>query len=83
VTIKFLTFNSGHVGWLAWSSDITVKADPLKMIQANVGLNWSSIFREEDLLVVRVNYNHFFKPSTQYKKHTIELSLALNCGVWG
>ena len=49
VTID-LTFNSGHVGWLAWSPGITVKADPLKMIQANVDLNWPSIFREEDLL---------------------------------
>jgi hypothetical protein len=48
---SYLTFNSGHVGWLAWSSDITVKADPLKMIQANVGLNWPSIFREEDLFI--------------------------------
>jgi hypothetical protein len=27
-----------------------VKADPLKMMQANVGLNWPSIFREEDFL---------------------------------
>ena len=30
-----------------------------------------------------VKCNHYFKPSTQYKKHTIELFLALNCGVWG
>jgi hypothetical protein len=46
---SYLTFN--HVGWLAWSSDTTVKADPLKMIQANVGLNWPGIFREEDLFI--------------------------------
>jgi hypothetical protein len=46
---SYLTFN--HVGWLAWSSDTTVKTDPLKMIQANVGLNWPGIFIEEDLLI--------------------------------
>jgi hypothetical protein len=46
------------------------------MIQANIGLNWPSIFREEDFF-------YKSKPSTQYMKHTIELSLALNCGVWG
>jgi hypothetical protein len=50
-TGSYLTFNSGHVGWLAWSSDTIVKADPLKMIQANVGLNWPGIFREEDLKI--------------------------------
>ena len=48
---SYLTFNRGHVGWLAWSSDTTVKTDPLKMIQANVGLNWPGIFIEEDLFI--------------------------------
>jgi hypothetical protein len=46
---SYLTFNRGHVGSLASSSDTTFKADPLKMIQANVGLNWPGIFIEEDL----------------------------------
>jgi hypothetical protein len=28
-----------------------ISSDPLKMIQANVDLNWPSIFREEDLFI--------------------------------
>jgi hypothetical protein len=48
---SYLTFNRGHVGSLASSSDTTFKADPLKMIQANVGLNWPGIFIEEDLFI--------------------------------
>ena len=53
----FNLYNSGHVGWLTWSSDITVKADPLKKIQANVGSNWLSCFRGEEIFI-KVNDFH-------------------------
>ena len=43
--------NGGHVGWSAGSSDITFKADPLRMIQAKFRLNWPSGFRGEDLFI--------------------------------
>jgi hypothetical protein len=42
--------NSGHLGWRAWLSDITIKGNPLRMIQAKFGLNWPSGFRGEDFL---------------------------------
>ena len=35
-------------GWSAGSSDITFKGNPLRMIQAKLGLNWPSGFRGED-----------------------------------
>ena len=40
--------HSGHDGWSARSSDITCKGNPLRMIQAKLGLNWPSGFRGED-----------------------------------
>ena len=39
--------HDGHHGWSAGSSDITFKGNPLRMIQAKFGLNWSSVFRED------------------------------------
>jgi hypothetical protein len=42
--------HGGHDGWLAGSSDITFKGNPLRMIQAKFGLNWPSGFRGEDFL---------------------------------
>ena len=40
--------NGGHLGWRAWLLDITIKGNPLRMIQAKFGLNWPSGFRGED-----------------------------------
>ena len=40
--------HGGDDGWSAGSSDITFKGNPLRMIQAKFGLNWSSGFRGED-----------------------------------
>jgi hypothetical protein len=42
--------NSGHLGWRAWLSDINIKGNPIRMIQAKFGLNWPSGFRGEDFL---------------------------------
>ena len=39
--------HGGHDGWSAGSSDITVKGNPLRMIQAKFGLHWPSGFRED------------------------------------
>ena len=40
--------HGGHDGWSAGSSNINFKGYPLRMIQANIGLNWPSGFRGED-----------------------------------
>ena len=37
-------------GWSAGSPDIPFKGNPLRMIQAKLGLNWPSGFRGEDFL---------------------------------
>ena len=42
--------HGGHDGWSAGSSDIILKGNPLRMIQAKFGLNWPSGFRGEDFL---------------------------------
>ena len=39
--------HGGHDGWLAGSSDITFKGNPLRMMQAKFGLNWPSGFKGE------------------------------------
>jgi hypothetical protein len=39
--------NGSHLGWRTWLSDITFKWNPLRMIQAKFGLNWSSGFGED------------------------------------
>ena len=42
--------HGGHDGWSARSLDITFKGNPLRMIQAKLGLNWPSGFRGEDFI---------------------------------
>jgi hypothetical protein len=55
----------------------------LRQILANLSLDAYTFNDICYLKSRRVKCNHYFKPSTQYKKHAIDLSLALNCGVWG
>ena len=46
-TICSIYRHGGHDGWSSGSSDISFKGNPLRMIQANFGLNWPIGFRDE------------------------------------
>jgi hypothetical protein len=62
--------------WRGWSKLKIITS--LRQILANLRLDAHTFNDICYLKVVRVKCNHYFKPSTQYKKHTIELSLAFN-----
>jgi hypothetical protein len=40
--------HGGQDGWSEGSSDVNFKGNPLRTIQAKLGLNWPSGFRGED-----------------------------------